>query len=124
MGLAYQPLPASLHPCFTGAVAGLGLPSHLELSLGAVPGVRPLRGPGGAKVWGVARQVVPVPGEMEGGSGVCRGPGALEETGTVTFVSEGVYDVNRALWPWVSQAWPLTRDICPSHDLEPGCLCT
>lgn len=69
------PLQGSLHPCFPRTMVAPGLPSYLELSLGAVPGARPLRGPGGAKVWGVARQVVPVPGEMAGGSGVYRGPG-------------------------------------------------
>lgn len=72
-------------------MAGPGLPPLLELSLRAVPGVRPPRGPGGAKVWGVARQVVPVPGEMAGGSGVCRGPGTqdLRKMETVTFVGGG-----------------------------------
>lgn len=65
-------VPAALFPQNCG---GPDQPSDLELSLRAVPGARPLRGPGGAKVWGVARQVVPVPGEMAGGSGVYRGPG-------------------------------------------------
>lgn len=117
----------SLHPCFTGTMAGPGLPSHLELSLRAVPGVRPLRGPGGAKVWAWCGRWCPVPGEMAGGVRCLqgpRGPGALRETGTVTFISGGICDVEQALWPWVSQVWPLTSNICPSHDLEPGSLCT
>lgn len=76
---------------------------------------------------GVVRQVVPC-SWRDGGRVRClqgpRGPGALRETGTVTFISGGMCDVEEASWPWVSQVWPLTRNICPSHDLEPGSLCT
>lgn len=58
---------------------------------------------------GVARQVVPC-SWRDGGRVRClqgpRDPGALRETGTVTFVRGCVCDVDRALWPWVPRSGP------------------
>lgn len=79
----------SLHPCFTGTMAGPGLPSHLELSLRAVPGVRPLRGPGGAKVWAWCGRWCPVPGEMAGGVRCLQGPRSSEGDGDCHFYQWG-----------------------------------